>query len=86
MKDKTKTVRIDDETNQVINDMSHALSKTKKDILKDAVHQYRKIIFFKQVDEEYSELQKHEGEWTEEQQERKDWDTTVGDAIDSEAQ
>jgi len=82
MKDKTKTVRIDDETNQVINDMSHALSKTKKDILKDAVYQYRKIMFFKQVDDEYSELQKRKGEWTEEQKERNDWEATLTDSID----
>ncbi|MEA1883072.1 MAG: hypothetical protein U9N62_00955 [Thermotogota bacterium] len=82
MKDKTITVRIDDETNQVINDMSRILSKTKKDILKDAVHQYRKIMFFKQVDDEYAELQNHEEEWKEEQNERKDWDATIGDGIE----
>ena len=82
MKDKTITVRIDDETNQVINDMSHTLSKTKKDILKDAVYQYRKIMFFKQVDNEYAELQSNREEWEEEDQERREWDTTVGDGID----
>jgi len=82
MKDKTITVRIDDETNQVINDMSRTLSKTKKDILKDAVYQYRKIMFFKQVDNEYAELQSNHQEWEEEQQERSEWDATVGDSID----
>jgi len=82
MKDKTITVRIDDETNQVINAMSRTLSKTKKDILKDAVYQYRKIMFFKQVNDEYAELQNHEEKWEEEQQERKEWDATVGDGID----
>jgi len=82
MKDKTITVRIDDETNQVINDMSRMLSKTKKDILKEAVYQYRKIIFFRQVDNEYAELQSNHQEWEEEQQERSEWDTTVGDGID----
>ena len=82
MKDKTITVRIDDETNQVINDMSRTLSKTKKDILKDAVYQYRKIMFFKHVNDEYAELQNHEEKWEEEQQERKEWDATVGDGID----
>ena len=82
MKDKTITVRIDDETNQVINAMSRTLSKTKKDILKDAVYQYHKIMFFKQVNDEYAELQNHEEKWEEEQQERKEWDATVGDGID----
>jgi len=82
MKDKTITVRIDDETNQVINDMSRTLSKTKKDILKDAVYQYRKIIFFKQVDNEYAELQSKHQEWEEELQERSEWDITIGDGID----
>ena len=82
MKEKTITVRIDDETNQEINDMSRILSKTKKDILKDAVHQYRKIMFFKQVNDEYAELQNHEEKWEEEQQERSEWDTTIGDGID----
>ena len=82
MKDKTITVRIDDETNQVINAMSRTLSKTKKDILKDAVYQYRKIIFFKQVDNEYAELQSNHQEWEEELQERSEWDTTIGDGID----
>ena len=62
--------------------MSHALSKTKKDILKDAVYQYRKIMFFKQADDEYSELQKRKGEWTEEQKERNDWEATLTDSID----
>ena len=82
MKDKTITVRIDDETNQVINDMSRTLSKTKKDILKDAVYQYRKIMFFKQVDNEYAELQSNREKWEEELQERSEWDTTIGDGID----
>jgi len=82
MKDKTITVRIDDETNQVINDMSRMLSKTKKDILKEAVYQYHKIMFFKQVDDEYAELQEHEEEWEEEQQESNEWDTILGDGID----
>jgi len=82
MKDKTITVRIDDETNQVINDMSRTLSKTKKDILKDAVYQYRKIIFFKQVDNEYAELQSNREKWEEELQERNEWDATIGDGID----
>ena len=82
MKDKTITVRIDDETNQVINAMSRTLSKTKKDILKDAVYQYRKIIFFKQVDNEYAELQSNHQEWEEELQERSEWDITIGDGID----
>src|SRR6056297_1030775 len=82
MKDKTITVRIDDETNQLINDMSRTLSKTKKDILKEAVYQYRKIMLFKQVDNEYAELQSNREEWEEEQQERSEWDTTVGDGID----
>jgi predicted DNA-binding protein len=75
MKDKTITVRVDDETNQVINDLSRILSKTKKDILKDAVHQYRKMMFFKQVDDEYAELQKPQEEWVEEQRELREWDT-----------
>jgi len=82
MKDKTITVRIDDETNQVINAMSRTLSKTKKDILKDAVYQYRKIMFFKQVDNEYAELQSNHQEWEEELQERSEWDITIGDGID----
>jgi len=82
MKDKTITVRIDDETNQVINDMSRMLSKTKKDILKEAVYQYRKIIFFRQVDNEYAELQSNHQEWEEEQQESNEWDTILGDGID----
>jgi len=82
MKDKTITVRIDDETNQVINAMSRTLSKTKKDILKDAVYQYRKIIFFKQVNNEYAELQSNREKWKEEQQERNEWDATIGDGID----
>jgi predicted DNA-binding protein len=82
MKDKTITVRIDDETNQVINDMSRILSKTKKDILKDAVYQYRKNLFFKQVDDEYAELQNHQEEWAEEQQELREWDAAVVDGID----
>jgi len=46
------------------------------------VYQYRKIMFFKQVNDEYAELQNHEEKWEEEQQERKEWDATVGDGID----
>jgi predicted DNA-binding protein len=75
MKVKTITVRIDDESNQVVNDLSRILSKTKKDILKDAIHQYRKMMFFKKVDDEYAELQNHEEEWAGEQRELREWDT-----------
>jgi len=82
MKEKTITVRIDNDTNTMIDEISRSLSKTKKDILKEAVKHYKKELFFKQVSREFGELRNNRKEWESELKEREDWESTIGDDLD----
>jgi len=82
MKEKTITVRIDNDTNTMIDEISRSLSKTKKDILKEAVKHYKKELFFKQVSREFGELRNNRKEWEAELKEREDWESTIGDDLD----
>lgn len=53
-------------------------------VLDEAIEQYRRDRFFRELDEGYSRLQTDYKAWQEELDERRLWDSTVADGLNSE--
>jgi hypothetical protein len=53
------------------------------DVLKKALNSYRRKLFFKQLNAGYAELQADPKTWGEHLTERKLWDVTLMDGLDS---
>ena len=52
-------------------------------VLDEAIEQYRRDNFFRELDEGYAQLQASPQAWQEELDERRLWDSTLADGLDS---
>ena len=53
-------------------------------VLDDAIEQYRRDKFFRELDRGYAQLQANPAAWQEELAERRLWDATLMDGLDKE--
>ena len=53
-------------------------------VLDDAIEQYRRDIFFRELDQDYARLQANPEAWQKELAERQLWDTTLMDGLEKE--
>lgn len=74
------TMRIDDRTHGIIRSL--AGSQSMQDVVQEAVEDLKRKRFFERMNAAYAAMQDDADSWAEEQQERAEWDTTIGDGLD----
>jgi hypothetical protein len=79
----TPTVRISEASHQILKEVAEQTGKTMTDVLDNAITTYRRKVFFEQMNIGYAELRADPQAWAEHLAERKLWDATLMDGLDS---
>jgi hypothetical protein len=77
------TVRISEASHQILKELAEHTGKTMMDVLDKALDTYRRTLFFEQLNAGYAEFRADPKAWAEHQAERKLWDATLMDGLDS---
>jgi hypothetical protein len=77
------TVRISEASHQILKELAEQTGQTMMDVLDKALDAYRRQLFFEQTNAGYAELQADPKAWAEHLAERKQWDATLSDGLDS---
>lgn len=77
-------VRIDPATTRSLEELVRATGQKKSAILREAIHEYRKTVFFNGLRSDFEALKKDPAAWQEELRERALWDTTLSDGLSGE--
>lgn len=78
------TIRISPHSKAILRELAAHDGKPMQDILDEAIEQYRRDRFFREVNEGYARLRADPEAWQEELDERRLWDATLADGLDSE--
>jgi len=79
----TPTVRISEASHQILKEVAEQTGKTMTDVLDNAITTYRRKVFLEQMNTGYAELRADPQAWAEHLAERKLWDATLMDGLDS---
>jgi predicted DNA-binding protein len=79
----TTTVRIGEETRQVLRDLSARTGQSAREILRQAIEEYRRKRFLQNANAAFAALKRNPKAWEEEKRERKAWESTLSDGIDN---
>ena len=79
---KDTTIRIDQEHKEILKELSGMLGIPASTVMQQAIEQYRRAIFFEELDRAYTALRADKAAWAEELEERDLWDSTLGDGLD----
>ena len=77
------TVRISEASHQVLKELAEQTGQTMMEVLDKALDAYRRKVFFEQLNAGYAELRADPEAWAEHLAERKLWDATLMDGLDS---
>jgi len=77
------TVRISEASHQILKGLAEQTGQTMMDVLEKALDTYRRKLFFEQLNAGYAELRADPEAWAEHLAERKLWDATLMDGLDS---
>lgn len=77
----SKTVRISEETNNNLDQLSKSIGKSKQDIVEKAVNLLARQYFLKKASKAYEALKKNKKTWKEELEERGEWDVTLDEGL-----
>ena len=77
-------IRISPQSKATLRELADHEDKPMQTVLDDAIEQYRRDRFFRELDEGYARLQTDDKAWQEELDERRLWDSTVADGLNSE--
>ena len=77
------TVRISEASHQILKELAEQTGQTMMDVLDKALDAYRRKLFFEQMNAGYAELRADPEAWAEHLAERKQWDATLMDGLDS---
>ena len=77
------TVSISETSHQVLKELAEQTGQTMMDVLDKALETYRRKLFFDQLNAGYAELRVDPQAWAEHLAERKQWDSTLMDGLDS---
>jgi predicted DNA-binding protein len=77
-------IRISPQSKSTLRKLAQHEGKPMQIILDEAIEQYRRDSFFREVDEGYARLQADPKAWQEELGERRLWDSTLADGLDRE--
>ena len=81
---ESPTIRISRQSKATLRELADHEGKPMQTVLDDAIEQYRRDRFFRELDEGYARLQTDDKAWQEELDERRLWDSTVADGLNSE--
>jgi hypothetical protein len=77
-------IRISPHSKAILRELAEHDGRPMQNVLDEAIEQYRRDRFFREVDESYARLQADPEAWQEELDERRLWDATMADGLDSE--
>jgi hypothetical protein len=77
------TVRISEASHRILKDLPEQTGQTMMDVLDKALDAYRRKLFFEQMNAGYAELRADPEAWAKHLAERKQWDATLMDGLDS---
>lgn len=78
------TVRITPETRAIIQELARESDQSMQEIIANAVEQYRRQSMLRRTNEAYAALRESSRQWSKEQEERRVWDGTLADGLESE--
>jgi hypothetical protein len=77
-------IRISPHSKSILRELAERDGRPMQNVLDEAIDQYRRDRFLRDVNEGYARLQADPKAWQEELDERRLWDTTLADGLDSE--
>lgn len=77
------TVCISENSHQILTQIAAQTGQTTAEVLDKAVDAYRRAQFFEKLNAGYAELRADPAAWAEHEAERKQWDATLMDGLDS---
>jgi len=80
----TPTVRISEVSHRVLREVAEKTGDTMLEILDKALDDYRRKLFFQVLNRGYALLKADPADWADVKEERKAWDETLMDGLDSE--
>jgi hypothetical protein len=78
------TVSISEASHRLLQALAAHTGQSTVDVLDKALDDYRRKVFFEQLDAGYSELREDPEAWAEHLAEREQWDATLMDGLDAE--
>ncbi len=82
--DKTTTIRVSQETYDIVKSIARRKNEKIRNVLEEAVKDYTKKQFFKDLNIAYAKLKSNPKAWAEEEAEREEWDATLQDGLEAE--
>ena len=76
------TVPISETAHRILKDLAEQTGQTMMDVLDKALDEYRRKVFFEQMNAGYAALRADAEAWDEVEAERKLWDATLMDGLD----
>ena len=77
-------IRISPQSKTTLRELAEQDGTPMQNVLDEAIEQHRRDRFFREANEAYARLQADPKAWQEELDERRLWDTTLADGLDSE--
>ena len=77
------TVRISDGSRKILRDLSRKRKSSMQHVLDEALREYQAKVYFDELSAYYRELKADPAAWAEEMEERRLWDATLMDGIDT---
>ena len=81
---ESPNIRISPQSKAALRELADHQGKPMQAVLDEAIEQYRRDQFFRELDEGYARLQADPQAWQEELDERRLWDSTVADGLSGE--
>ena len=81
---ESPNIRISSHSKATLRDLAKREGKPMQAVLDEAIEQYRRDTFFRELNESYGRLQADPDAWKEELGERQEWDTALMDGLDGE--
>ncbi len=75
----SSTVRISKESSHILREIATQEKKSLQSVLDAAIEEYRRHRFLQEANKAYSVLKENSKSWKGEQEERKQWETTLSD-------
>ena len=80
---ESPNIRISAQSKAILRELAEHEGKPMQTVLDAAIEHYRRDRFFRELDEGYAQLQANPRAWQEELDERRLWDSTLADGLDS---
>jgi hypothetical protein len=79
---KRRMVRISDSSHEILVELAEQLGEPIGAILDRAIDEYQRHVFFEQFNAAYAAMRADPVAWEEELEERRLWETTLGDGLE----